>query len=408
MSAAHLAEKDDGLKRVALTHREEAVSRLEREVLRTDQTIQSIDTVYSDFNLVVLFICILLGMTDSWHNPTMLGLKYLHSARLLFKRLSPVVIDSVQSTKERNSIRFIAGIMAYWEALVSFLKDQPLNATSYLSSFVDESYDIIPSNPWTGVSTPLFIYLARVGALGRQRETMQKLNLSSLALDAEERIQATLTKKAREIEMALLGYRIPPLDKIEQTHDIQTPVIHLQKTAQIFRLTALLEVYLSFPELFTSCAREFSSSECDSSYRLEISRPSKMLSLATGILTIISTLPLDSGTNVILCLPLIVAGSALQYSSPASTSQKIGLFDELANIHNEQGVHEHWRSFVRERLKYIHRFVGLASVLRALEVVERTWFRADVQRIADKQGMSESFVHWTNVMVDERLETIFG
>ncbi|KAJ5388715.1 hypothetical protein N7509_011256 [Penicillium cosmopolitanum] len=319
-----------------------------------------------------------------------------------------MAIESVQSTKERNSIRFIAGIMAYWEALVSFLKDQPLDATSYLSSFVDESYDIIQSNPWTGVSTPLFIYLARVGALGRQRETIQKLNLSSLALDAEEQIQANLIKKAREIETVLLGYRIPPLEKIEQTHDIQTPVIHLQKTAQIFRLTALLELYLSFPELFTPCARESSRSECDSSYRLEISRPLKMLSLATGILTIISTLPLDSGANVILCLPLIVAGSALQSSSPASASQKVGLFDELANIHNEQGIHEHWRSFVRERLKNIHRLVGLASVLRALEVVERTWFRADVQRIAGQQGMSGSFVHWTNVMVDERLETIFG
>ncbi|CAI7676002.1 unnamed protein product [Penicillium pancosmium] len=408
MSAAHLAEKDDGLKRVALAHRDEAASRLEREVLKTDETIHSIHTVSSEFSSVVLFICILLGMTDSWHNSTMLGLNYLHSARLLFHRRSPVDINSVQSTKERNSVHFIAGIMAYWEALVSFLKDQPLDVTSYLSSFVDESYDIIPSNPWTGVSTPLFIYLARVGALGRQREAMQRLNLSSLALDADNKIQATLINKAREIETALLGYHIPPLDKIEQTHDIQTPVIHLQKTAQIFRLTALLEVYLSFPELATPCARESSRSECDSSYRLEISRPSKILSLATGILTIISTLPLDSGANVILCLPLIVAGSSLQSSSPASTSQKVELFDELASIHNEQGVHEHWRSFVRERLKNIHRFVGLASVLRALEVVERTWFRADVQRIATQQGMSGSFVHWTNVMVDERLETIFG
>lgn len=61
MSAAHLAEKDNSLKCVALTHRNEAVSMLEHQVLGTDQTI---DTVSSDFNSVVLFSCILLGMTD--------------------------------------------------------------------------------------------------------------------------------------------------------------------------------------------------------------------------------------------------------------------------------------------------------------------------------------------------------
>jgi hypothetical protein len=298
--------------------------------------------------------------------------------------------------------------MAYWEALVSFLRDQPLDITSYLSSYVDESYDTIPPNPWTGISTPLFIYLARVGALGRQRDTLRKMNLSSLVSDVEEQIQVKLINKACEIETLLLGYCIPPLDKIEKTDDTKTPEIHLQKTAKIFRLTTLLELYLSFPELLRPREKGSSHSEFDGSYRLETSKSSKMLSLATGILTIISTLPLDSGTNVILSLPLIVAGSALQPPAPICTSQETDLCGELANIHNEQGVHEHWRPFVRERLKYIHRFVGLASVMRGLEVVEKTWLVSDLQRLAGQQGIREQFVHWTNVMVDERLETIFG
>lgn len=67
MSAAHLAEKDNRLKHVASDHRREAVSRLECEmsgILGMNQTSQSIDSLSSDFNSVVLFICILLGMTD--------------------------------------------------------------------------------------------------------------------------------------------------------------------------------------------------------------------------------------------------------------------------------------------------------------------------------------------------------
>jgi hypothetical protein len=64
MSAAHLAEKDNGLRRVASDHRAEAVSRLEREILGTCEASRLMEPVPSGFNSVVLFTCILLGMTD--------------------------------------------------------------------------------------------------------------------------------------------------------------------------------------------------------------------------------------------------------------------------------------------------------------------------------------------------------
>jgi hypothetical protein len=68
----------------------------------------------------------------------------------------------------------------------------------------------------------------------------------------------------------------------------------------------------------------------------------------------------------------------------------------------------HWRAFVRHRIKELYGHVGLASVLRALEVVEKVWARADLQATANTSAMELEFIHWTDVMVDERLETIFG
>lgn len=347
----------------------------------------------------------------------MLGLEHLYGARLLFQRWASKFITISESTNDQESISFLTGLMAYWEALASFLRDQRLDATAYLSEYNYEKDSRIMPNPWTGIATPVFIYLARVGSIGRQQATLKRMELSSSNPDLKEQFQADLMRHAREIETALMGYRVPSLEKVEETHDEKTPRIHLQKAAQIYRLTALLELYGSFPELLEEHTPQTGQSSGSISYRLDISLSSKFLALATGILTIISSLPLESGTNAIMSFPLIVAGSALQspYSTAgaAATSQGGALFAEISSIHNEQGLREHWRPFVKTRFKSIHSYVGLAAVSRGLEVVERTWFRADLQNSVSQQSTSVTnkasyFVHWTDVMVDERLETLFG
>jgi hypothetical protein len=297
--------------------------------------------------------------------------------------------------------------MAYWEAVASFLMDQPMQSVSYLTPICDQSGNKkIQSNPWTGISTPLFVDLAQAGAFGRQRSVIRKLTVSTSTTAIHDKLHVELLSQARDVENSLLSYKIPSADKVEDTGDALTPVSHLQKMAQIYRLTALLELYRVFPELF----QNLTSDECDAFNFTSFK--TRIIAIAIGILTLISTIPTTSGVNALLCLPMIAAGSTLQTTEPdqaeflhVSTSS---LCSDLMSIFIQEDTHAQWREFVRERMNVIHNHVGLGGVARALEVIEKTWMRADIQAFAHESSSIREFVHWTDVMADERLETMFG
>lgn len=431
MSASHLvAKQQKDLLPIALEHRAKAVSKLSTEMLSVD--VNSGLKSYPSFEVIsrALLVCILLGMTDvrspigrakmalslthdqSWHNPSVLGITHLHGARVLYKRWLIGANDSFDTPAGQPKLShvksFLVGAMAYWEAIASFLVDQPVQSISYLMPTCDQTgTGKIQSNPWTGISTPVFVYLAQAGALGRQRSIIRKLAVSNSNTGIHETLLEQLLVQARGVEDALLSYQVPSIDRIEDTGDALTPVSHLQKMAQVYKLTALLEIYRVFPELL----QKPSSDEVDvfqsTSFR------SRILAMAIGILTTISTIPETSGVNVLLCPPMITSGSALQSTGPnqpefSQGSAQGSLCSELISIFIQNDAHTRWREFVRERMNIIHNCVGLGSVTRALDVIEKTWFRADVQVFANEPDSVGEFVHWTDVMADERLETIFG
>lgn len=299
--------------------------------------------------------------------------------------------------------------MAYWEAMTSFLMDQPVQSISYLTPICDQNeVGKFQSNPWTGISTPLFVYLAQAGTLGRQRSIIRKLTASTFTSEIHEKLREELLAQARGVENALVTYKIPVTDRIEDTRDALTPGGHLQKMAQIYRLTALLELYRVFPQLL-----HYPSSGEDGSFDY-MSFKSKILAIAISILAIISTIPATSGVNALLCLPMITAGSALQSTERSQPEHSHGgstwssLCVEIMSIFIQDDAHARWREFVRERMNVIHNHVGLGSIARALEVIEKTWLRADIQALANDPSSVGKFVHWTDVMTEERLEAIFG
>ncbi|KAF4279563.1 hypothetical protein KXV78_004711 [Aspergillus fumigatus] len=371
------------------------------------------DDYASSLNLGALFGSILLGMTDGWHNPSCLGLTHLHGARVLFKHWisSNMNLNGTTSVLSSQMKSFLAGIMAYWEAVSSFLKDQPISSLSYLAGVCQQdTAERIQPNPWTGISTPLFIYLAQVGILGRQLSIIRNLSVSTFASGIQSRVQDDLLQQARECEHKLYDYQVPPAERIEDTGDDMTPISHLQTVAEIYRLTALLELYRCFPGLFGDSPNEL----CDEFPSCPKMPPSaKLLPIATSILTLISTLPLDSGAQVLLLIPLMVAGSTLQPTRPGHAQTFIEaswarLCAVMLSLPAQESVYMHWRAFVRHRIKALYGHIGLASVLRALEVVERVWARADLQATANTSAVESEFIHWTDVMVDEQLESIFG
>lgn len=306
----------------------------------------------------------------------------------------------------------MVGMMAYWESIASFVMGQPLDAITYLAPFCDDQdkIDQIYPNPWTGVCTPLFIYLARAGTLGKQQSLLRRLYNTSPDEEIKGPLQQGLFEQARKTEKTVLHYKIPAEDRIEDTNDELTPLHHLHKVARIYRLVTLLELYRSFPELLGGFSEETPEAAP------HISSIDKLLTIATSALALINTIPHSSGVNALLIIPLTIAGSTLQPTTrlsntvPSQASWDI-LSAEILSISSQEDICLNWRDSVRERIKFIYSYVGVVTVCRALEILDKVWARADIKAVLDGPGgmaTAADLVQWPEVMEDERLETLLG
>lgn len=309
----------------------------------------------------------------------------------------------------------MTGIIVYWEAMASFLINQPLDATAYLNAFCDQPASTkLHPNPWTGICTPLFVYLARAGTLARQRLLFKQLSIVTSRGDAGNQLKADVLQWARDTERALLSYQVPSQDMVEDAADPLTPLADLQAVARIYRLTGLLELYRNFPELLDSSSESSRGISEMEIHRLSSSE--KIFAMAVSTLTLISGISQTSGVNCLLSIPLIVAGSTLQstYNAPrrqtSSNSSWDTLSAEIISISSHDSVQLHWRDFVRTRLDAVRGYVGLASVSRAREILDKVWARSDIQWAVGvpHTGEPEEFVQWAEVMVEEKLETVLG
>ncbi|KAL4999817.1 fungal-specific transcription factor domain-containing protein [Aspergillus recurvatus] len=405
MSAAHLTGLKTNMLTTALDHRTKAHSCLTSEITRLKENREcSALGSAADKLLEALLGSILLGMTDGWHNPSFLGTTHLHGARILFERWT----SSPQTGLTGRLPDPMTGLMAYWEAMASFVMNQSLDALSYFDTLgYRETSSSIRPNPWTGICTPLFVYLARVGTLARQRLLVKQLSTVKSRGDARKQLYADLLQSARDAESALVNYHIPSPEAIDDPGDPMTPVAHLQRMAQIYRLSALVELYRNFPSLLER------SSQTSERPILEPCPAGKICAMSISILNLIAAVPLDSGSNCLLTLPLLVAGSTLQSTQtlPVRRSQEQPPWDTICTdvllASSQNDVQEHWRGFVRSRLQEVLRYVGIAAISRASEILEKVWARSEV-RAAGGVSKPGEFVQWIEVMVEEKLETILG
>lgn len=357
----------------------------------------------------------LINTLKGWYNPSSLGITHLHGARVLLKRWLSIdeqnIALSVNSCPLRTK-NFIIGIMAYWEAVASFVSNEPMDTIAYMDCFNKLGYTITyEPNPWTGVCTSLFTYMANVGTLGRQRSMVQRLTLEKATTGIKDFLESGLMQRAYELEKQVLEYRPPDDSQISNTGDPRTSVSHLIQIAQIYRLAVLLQLYQSFPELLEIASNK--TVQCNT----RKNTLSSMLAMSFSILTLIAAIPRTSGVNCLLTLPLIIAGSTLQQTERCIPEVTLSLPSrdiiaaEILAIHNQDSVISYWRDFVRERITAVHQYVGVAPIIRGLEILEKVWAQADYKSAINNSlmgSLSASLVLWPDVMADERLETILG
>ena len=278
-----------------------------------------------------------------------------------------------------NHFSLMVGIMAYWEAMASFLFDQGSEGLTYLLLLCDEQGEqIICPNPWSGISDRLFVYMAQAGALSRQKLLANRLS-KYISAAARDEIISKQHREASELVRRLLQFKPPNQRYIQGPGDKSTPLDHLLRLAQVYKLSILLQIYLSFPGLVATDQNVQADKSIPKPQRQHFDEPRQnfIITLATSILNIMGTIPEGSRVNIFLTLPLIIAGSVLQrrrtnfdYCNSESTHPAPGpsptIERELSIIRTTDYMIHHWRSFVRNRLGFMHKFVALEPISRAL------------------------------------------
>ncbi|KAE8143792.1 hypothetical protein BDV38DRAFT_266931 [Aspergillus pseudotamarii] len=402
-SASHLCHQQKEMISVARQHRRDVISYLIENRHVTEKG-----------RFEAILGSVLLGMTSAWQDSSALGISHIHTARALFQQST----TGPKPSNDPQSTSFLAGIMAYWEAMVSIITPQCPRSLDYLAPFCEqENHDtLVYPNPWTGASTTIFIYAAQVNALCHQNRLTKYLSTSIHSTDVRESISHEQSTKAGELEEKVLHYSPPISSRIGDADDRFTPVSHFQCLAQIYRFSVLVQLYLTFPNLLDKSNTTMSTLDTEPSYgTIQRSPNETVVGLAVNILNLISSVPESSGIKVLLTVPLIIAGSALQkvqghnkdIGIPHHTTT-FSIEQEILSLHCSDSMILHWRSLVRHKLKVLHECIGLDPILRASQILEAVWIRSDLTVSNRTNASTQVLIHWLDVMVEERLESIFG
>lgn len=304
---------------------------------------------------------------------------------------------------------FLVGAMVYMECLASFIFDQPIDALDYLQRFgaFAQGQRIYP-NPWTGVSTPLFVCLAETAILMRAKRKSDTSPSWRQQPMANAGSCQDLNRKAKSLYERTLNYCPPPITAMEETKDFNTPVNHLVSIDTAHRLVILMELIQKFPEL--AVEEERGHTEASGA---DDETDDTVFDCAIAILTVVCHLPESSGANVMLSIPLISAASALRTKKPKQRfdlaqgrRHALGLSafrSSISAVMQDQRMLSYWRGQVTSRLECTHRRVGVAPLRLADQLVKQVWHCADVAAMNDRPG-----VHWMDVMIERNLETLFG
>lgn len=321
---------------------------------------------------------------------------------------------------------FLVGILAYWEALMSFVVDQPLNSVDYLKPFCDQSsLELIPPNPWSGICTPLFVYLAQVGILVRQARLSSKVNSLGWSWRFGD-LRKDLLQAASDVERDILNYTVPPVSKLCDTGDPETPLSLLQTLANGYKLASLLELYRSFPDLLaaqTTIGSFYSAIEWTSHVNPDSTqspgrdwtsgqlRRNLFMDMARTVLRLVKETPSGRGISMVFTLAMVISGSVLCDIPDDTATQTpdrniVGLLAFLSMRCTDIAT---WRDFVRIRVRANSKAIALESFERTERLLDETWSRMDI--IRNRKGPDRHdplSVLWVDVMSECRLETIYG
>lgn len=408
MSAASLANDFPTMRAIGIQTQQQAIACLNNSVQKG-----STQTKDDEYFLALLMI----GSTTAWHDASDLGLPYLRAAQDHLLRQERQYKNADSALAKQHPL--FKQCLLWWNLLAAFVtEDSPIvdvessieNSETDLAVYLVDG-QILP-HPWTGslrYSLSLFYRTARIirAAKTSHRRRPEALDptLIDLTSMAEE---LELRQEAENLEDKILftgfSFYCGPID----IGDSNTPPSHFLTLAEVYRCTALLQIYHVFPEILEERLQSNQAADDESpipalflvlfpvaaewsSCSVEDARHT----LALHIVSLLEQLPSTSGTKVMQPVVLACISSDLVFSS----GSVLGAIENAIPSLNTLDVDiAQARRKVKMRLSELTIILPKLPMQRIYNVVHETWDRAD-------SGLEE---FWLDVMVDLNLETIMG
>jgi hypothetical protein len=412
---------------------------MQRETYRCLYQVQNGREKFENLDKTLLTV-LLVGQTTAWHNPKDLGLMHLKTAKRLNKRRLEQQTGQI-GTRARRQNEFFEQCILYWDMLAGFVDDDidefglgeleiasPTSPVSEATTSNEEEEKVFP-HPWTGVAPKVQRLFAQVGRLIRTYRKSAAANatpLDFLSLDfaygmhfsQDSSAMTDAVSRAQSLEEELLSFEPPSASSLIDSGDENTPVQQYIYLAEAYRCAALLAIYRVFPSvlfkrvpIITDNTFPPSSSTSNTSQQTFVSLPIPtsqspddfIVSLAIHTISLLEKLPPTSGTRCLQPIVIITAGSELRFVS-ASMSDPLAPFapaqssSVFSSITNREVDIASARQFVVTRLQEFQLSLPAKPILKALQLIQETWARADL-------GQE---VFWMDVMEEMGWESIFG
>ncbi|KAK5661206.1 hypothetical protein OQA88_11097 [Cercophora sp. LCS_1] len=248
--------------------------------------------------LLLSLFCMSSSM--AWLEWRELGLQYLRQARAVIKTLDTWDLDD----KEKQLLEFFRGCLIYEEMLRSVVSDNEIDLKNMLSWPEPSQTALVKAtpHPWSGVSTDVYRLFGKAIALCRRSRTRWRHNDGT----SYKSLQGAMKdiQEATMVEESLLAI---DTDQVELVN-LAGGGRHLFDTTEAYRLSSLLQLYESFPDLVSKRMPDLADADGTTVWNTWV------LPLALHITDILQQLPVSEMRCIqpLLCL---CAGSGLRFAS---------------------------------------------------------------------------------------------
>jgi hypothetical protein len=413
MAAAHLVEHLPHLKQVS-----QRAPKLAFEAIMQEFKLFRSSTSPPAFPRTLVLSLFCMSSSICWTDSRQFGLQFLKVGRHVLNYLNRFV-DTL-SPADRQLLNFFNGCLVYEEMLRSIVS----NDASDMETLA--SWQVLPAQPvsviphaWTGVSPDILRLLGKTMFLCRKSRNRWRYPYHSVE---EKMLSESMDyHEATVIEEVLLATELPALSQSPEDAALGEPVElkrHLHDAAEAYRLSALLQLYLTFPGLM---ARRLP---------LPADATDFTVGIALHITNILRRIPPSSSMRCLQPLLVLCAATGLRYDSAAATQPEVqddpflgavapglGLDNPLGAaapspygfspitdfaIGEDELKIASARRFLMERLGRLEQSLPPKPIQVEKQLLRSIWGTYDAETA------SQCKTHWLDIMVDNGLESIFG